>query len=91
MSLPLVPGSHTRETLFGEGPSAILLVIDPGRAEDVVALAREHGVALWTLGSVGGDLLEIAPVIGMPVASLADAHANGLSRALDSRLAREAH
>ena len=91
VSLPLVPGSHTRETLFGEGPSAILLVIDPGRAEDVVALAREHGVALWTLGSVGGDLLEIAPVIGMPVASLADAHANGLSRALDSRLAREAH
>src|SRR5439155_1486062 len=53
VSLPLVPGSHTRETLFGEGPSAILLVIDPGRAEDVVALAREHGVALWTVRRMG--------------------------------------
>src|SRR5207253_2344229 len=81
VSLPLVPGSHTRETLFGEGPSAILLVIDPGRAEDVVALAREDGVALWTLGSVGGDLLEIAPVIGMPVGSPDGPRRPGVQRA----------
>jgi phosphoribosylformylglycinamidine synthase II len=83
--LPEVPGGRTREALFGEGPSAIVLVVDHGHAEQVVALAREHGVALWTLGTVGGDLLEIAPVIGMPVASLADAHGSGLAGALAQR------
>jgi len=31
---------------------------------------------------VGGDLLEVAPVLGMPVASLAEAHGRGLARAL---------
>jgi hypothetical protein len=39
-------------------------------------------VPVWTLGSIGGDLLEIAPVLGMPLASLAQAHGHGLARAL---------
>ena len=43
---------------------------------------REHDIPLWTLGTVGGDLLEVAPVLGTPVAALAEAHAHGLGRAL---------
>jgi len=49
---------------------------------DVRALARQHDVPLWTLGTIGGDLLEVAPVLGTPVSALADAYARGLGRAL---------
>ena len=81
VALPAVAGG-AREALFGESPSGIVLVVDPAQQDRVLALARAHDVATWRLGEVGGDLLEIAPVIGMPVASLADAHARGLPRAL---------
>jgi len=37
---------------------------------------------VWTLGTIGGDLLEIAPVLGLPVASLIEAHGQGLARSL---------
>jgi hypothetical protein len=48
----------------------------------VRALAAQHEVPVWTLGTIGGDLLEIAPVLGLPVASLVEAHGHGLARAL---------
>jgi phosphoribosylformylglycinamidine synthase subunit PurL len=82
VTLPAIRGIDKRVALFGEGPSGIALVIDPTRENDVRALAREHDVPLWTLGTVGGDLLEVAPVLGTPVSALADAHARGLGRAL---------
>ena len=82
VTLPAIRGIDKRVALFGEGPSGIVLVIDPARDEDVRALAHEHDVPLWTLGTIGGDLLEVAPVLGTPVSALADAHARGLGRAL---------
>jgi phosphoribosylformylglycinamidine synthase len=82
VTLPAIRGIDKRVALFGEGPSGIALVIDPARENDVRALAREHEVPLWTLGSVGGDLLEVAPVLGTPVSALAAAHARGLGDAL---------
>jgi phosphoribosylformylglycinamidine synthase len=82
VTLPAVRGIDKRVALFGEGPSGIVLVIPPAEADAVRALAAEHDVPLWTLGTVGGDLLEIAPVLGMPIASLAQAHGHGLGRAL---------
>ena len=84
VTLPAIRGIDKRVALFGEGPSGIALVIDPARENDVRALAREHDVPLWTLGAVGGDLLEVAPVLGTPVVALAEAHATGLGRALGS-------
>ena len=57
-------------------------MLDPAREAEVRALAIAHDVPLWTLGVMGGDLLEIAPVLGVPVSALADAHAQGLGRAL---------
>ena len=57
-------------------------MIDPLRDDVVRTLAREHNIPLWTLGTIGGDLLEVAPVLGTPVSALADAHARGLGRAL---------
>src|SRR5204863_3142078 len=82
VALPAIRGIDKRVALFGEGPSGIVLVIDPARDDDVRAVAREHNVPLWTLGTIGGDLLEVAPILGTPVTALADAHARGLGRVL---------
>jgi phosphoribosylformylglycinamidine synthase len=82
VTLPAIRGIDKRVALFGEGPSGIVLVADPSKTDAVRALAAEHDVPVWTLGSIGGDLLEVAPVLGMPLASLAQAHGHGLARAL---------
>ncbi|HEU5288111.1 MAG TPA: phosphoribosylformylglycinamidine synthase subunit PurL [Candidatus Limnocylindria bacterium] len=82
VTLPAVRGIDKRVALFGEGPSGIVLVADPKHADALRALAAEHDVPVWTLGTMGGDLLEVAPVLGIPVASLAQAHGHGLARAL---------
>jgi len=82
VTLPAVRGIDRRVALFGEGPSGIVLVTDPAGAAAFRTLADEHDVPTWTLGQVGGDLLEIAPVLGMPVDALRDAYEHGLPRAL---------
>jgi phosphoribosylformylglycinamidine synthase len=82
VTLPAIRGIDKRVALFGEAPSGIVLVIDPANENDVRVLAREHDVPLWTLGTIGGDLLEVAPVLGTPVSALADAHSRGLGTAL---------
>ena len=82
VTLPAVRGIDKRVALFGEGPSGIVLVVGAAQADAVRALATEHEVPTWTLGTIGGDLLEIAPVLGMPIAALVQAHGHGLGRAL---------
>ena len=82
VTLPAVRGIDTRVMLFGEGPSGIVLVIATADELLVRAMASEYNVPLWTLGAVGGDILEIAPVLGTPVGALARAHREGLGRAL---------
>ena len=80
--LPAVRGIDKRVMLFGEGPSGIVLVIRMTDELMVRAIASEHDVPLWTLGAIGGDILEIAPVLGTPVEALVRAHRDGLGRAL---------
>ena len=82
VTLPAVRGIDKRVALFGEGPSGVVLVLGPSLEAQVRALAAQHDVPVWTLGRIGGDLLEIAPVLGLPIAALVDAHRNGLARAL---------
>jgi phosphoribosylformylglycinamidine synthase II len=66
----------TREAvLFGEGPGAFLV---SGPRE---MLAR-FGTAAIELGTVGGDALEIAGVLDVPVSELAGVHSQGLARLL---------
>jgi phosphoribosylformylglycinamidine synthase II len=82
VTLPAVRGIDKRVALFGEGASGVILVVGPSLEASLRALAAEHAVPVWTLGTIGGDLLEIAPVLGLPVASLVEAHHFGLARAL---------
>jgi len=81
-TLPAVRGIDRRVALFGEGPCGVVLVVGPSFESQVRGLASGHGVPMWTLGTIGGDLLEIAPVLGLPIAALVDAHGGGLARAL---------
>ena len=82
VTLPAVRGIDKRVALFGEGPSGVVLIVDPRHADQVRALAAANDVAAWTLGAVGGDLLEIAPVLGLPVPALREAYEGGLAQAL---------
>ncbi|MDE3113223.1 MAG: phosphoribosylformylglycinamidine synthase subunit PurL [Chloroflexota bacterium] len=85
-TLPAVRGIDKRVALFGEGASGIVLVAAPENADALRALALERDVPTWTLGAVGGDLLEVAPVLGLPIAALRDAYENGLPAALGRTL-----
>jgi len=82
VTLPAVRGIDRRVALFGEGPSGIVLVVAPDDLHAVRTLAAQNDVPIWLLGTMGGDLLEIAPVLGTPIASLRDAHEGGLAAAL---------
>jgi phosphoribosylformylglycinamidine synthase len=82
VTLPAVRGIDKRVALFGEGPSGIVLVVDPQHADEVRALAAANDVPAWTLGAMGGDLLEIAPVLGLPIPALREAYEGGLAQAL---------
>ncbi|HUG55747.1 MAG TPA: AIR synthase-related protein, partial [Candidatus Limnocylindrales bacterium] len=82
VELPKVRGIDKRVALFGEGPSGIVLVVDPDHLSTLRGLASDHDLPLWELGATGGDLLEIAPVLGLPIASLREAYEGGLASAL---------
>jgi phosphoribosylformylglycinamidine synthase len=45
--------------LFGESPSRVVLTATSRHAPALVLLARQHGLPVESLGSVGGDLLRI--------------------------------
>jgi phosphoribosylformylglycinamidine synthase II len=45
--------------LFGESPSRVVLTATPRHLPALVLLARQHGLPVEALGSVGGDLLRI--------------------------------
>ena len=64
--------------LFGESPSRIVATARPRHARAVALLAREHGLPVETLGSVGGERL---------VVELAGAGATGAAEERGSRVA----
>jgi phosphoribosylformylglycinamidine synthase len=46
--------------LFGEGPSRLVVTCRPRFAAALTLLARQHGLPVETIGSVGGDRLVVA-------------------------------
>ncbi len=65
--------SSLRSVLFGEGPSRVLVSVNPDRQEKLQALAKEYNIPLTELGQIGGYRLVISagagvqPVIDLPV------------------------
>ncbi len=80
-TLPAVRGASTATALFAESPSGIVLAAAPADTELLRGLAAEHDVPLRTLGAFGGDAFALGPVT-LSLRAIADAHAEGLERAL---------
>ena len=54
-----VPVTHSPAVdLFGESPSRLVLSCRPRYAAALILLARQHGLPIETLGTVGGDRLD---------------------------------
>ncbi len=68
--------------LFGEGPSRIVVSVDPGRLPSLRRLAARHDVPALRLGRVGGDRLHAGRLLNVPLADAADAWRNGLRELL---------
>jgi phosphoribosylformylglycinamidine synthase subunit PurL len=74
-------------TLFGEGPSRIVVTVAPGRERPFEVLMAESAVPWTWIGTVGGGRLSVRvgadPLVSLPLARLQDAWRNGLERSLD--------
>ncbi len=68
--------------LFGESPSRIIVSVPPERWEAFASLAHDADVPVARLGTVGGDRLQLARVVDMPVSSLYAAWRHGLTNVL---------
>ncbi|HET8569212.1 MAG TPA: phosphoribosylformylglycinamidine synthase subunit PurL [Candidatus Limnocylindria bacterium] len=82
VALPSVRGQGRLAALFGEGPSGVVLVVPPDREDALREAAGAADVELWTLGTIGGDILEVAPVLAAPIDALRRAYEGGLAHAL---------
>jgi phosphoribosylformylglycinamidine synthase len=77
-SLRLPVANSPAVDLFGEGPSRLVVTCRPRHVPAVVLLARQHGLAVEELGTVGGERLVI---------ELAGAGATGAAEERGSRVA----
>jgi phosphoribosylformylglycinamidine synthase subunit PurL len=59
--------------LFSESSARAVVAVSPGREPDFLALCTQHGVPALTLGTVGGDSLEVEGCFGVPLPELAAA------------------
>ncbi|MBI1866015.1 MAG: phosphoribosylformylglycinamidine synthase II, partial [Nitrospirae bacterium] len=79
-------GSRADEVLFGEAASRIILSVPEGKIAEMEAIAREHAVPFFRIGTVGGEKLEISVggrgLVSEDVAGLDDAWRNALARQL---------
>jgi phosphoribosylformylglycinamidine synthase len=77
-SVRLPVGHSPAVDLFGESPSRLIVTTRPRHAPAVLLLARQHGLHVETIGTVGGERL---------VVDLAGAGATGAAEARGSRVA----
>ncbi len=59
--------------LFSESSARAVVAVVPGSEADFSALCSQHGVPDLTLGTVGGDNLDVQGCFGVPLAELAAA------------------
>jgi phosphoribosylformylglycinamidine synthase II len=56
--------------LFSESSARAMVVVTEDRHEQLVSLAEKHGVELASVGRTGGDTIEVAGQLSIPVAEL---------------------
>jgi phosphoribosylformylglycinamidine synthase II len=59
--------------LFGESPDRVLLCLEPGRVEAVVARAAAAGIVAREVGAAGGDRLRLGSSVDVSVADVVGA------------------
>ncbi len=59
-SVTLPAGGRTDVTLFGEGPSRVVVAVEPARAREFEALMAESAIPWRWIGTTGGERLKIA-------------------------------
>jgi hypothetical protein len=78
-----IPISHSPAVdLFGESPSRLVLTCRPRYAAALELLARQHGLPVETVGSVGGDRLVIELVMAGATGNAED-RGGGVADALE--------
>jgi phosphoribosylformylglycinamidine synthase len=82
MILDQEPTPRWDAALFGEAPSRIVVTCAPENLGTITERARESGVDITQLGTVGGNSFHIAGFVDVTLAEIADQHENGLERAL---------
>ena len=76
--------------LFGEGPSRIVVTTTPRHAPALTLLARQHGLPVETLGSVGGDRLTIQ-LVGTSATGASEERGSTIADVLDVPLSQLRH
>ncbi len=69
--------------LFGEAGARAVLSIAPDQAEQLAALATQHGIQAGRIGEVAGERLEVGP-LSVPLVEASEAWTSALPRLLDS-------
>ena len=70
--------------LFGEGQSRIIVSVAPADMDAVSRICAANNVPWARIGRVGGDTVAFGDHFSLPLFIIADAHQNGLARALSA-------
>jgi phosphoribosylformylglycinamidine synthase len=80
------PARRVDETLFGEGPSRVLVSVEPAREREFEALMAESAIPWRWIGATGGDRLVVRSdtetVVDVPLARMEHAWRTGFERHL---------
>ena len=88
MRLPV--SSSPAVDLFGESPSRLVLSARPRDAAATTSLARDHGLPVEQIGTVGGDRL-IVELIGASATGAAEERGSRVADAIDVPIADLEH
>ena len=83
-TVTLAGGARADLVLFGEGPSRVVVAVEPAGAAEFEALMRESAIPWRWVGQTGGDRLRIAAggatLVDVPVERIEHAWRNGFER-----------
>jgi phosphoribosylformylglycinamidine synthase len=77
------PGRRLDETLFGEGPSRVVVSVEPARQREFEALMAESAIPWRWIGTTGGERVIVRArgvVVNVPVDRIEHAWRNGFER-----------